>query len=130
VSPLLDSDILVDVLRGYTPAVLWFRNLEELPSVPGLVVMELIQGVSNASELRGVLKLVEPLPVVWPTEEHCDRALADFKEYRLSHNLGLLDSLIAACAVGRSLPLGTFNAKHYAPISDLITEQPYEKQAR
>ena len=124
---LLDSDILVDVLRGHAPAVAWFSDLDTVPSVPGLVVMELIQGVPNSAGLRNVLKLVEPLPVVWPTEADCDRALADFKRFRLSHNLGLLDALIAACAVGRSVALSTFNAKHYAAIADLVVDQPYRK---
>ena len=40
---LLDSDVLIDVQRGYAPAVTWFSGLSELPSVPGFVVMELIQ---------------------------------------------------------------------------------------
>ena len=116
---LLDSDILVDVLRGHAPAVAWFSDLDTVPSVPGLVVMEL-----RGPRGRG---RHEPLPVVWPTEADCDRALADFKRFRLSHNLGLLDALIAACAVGRSVALSTFNAKHYAAIADLVVDQPYRK---
>ncbi len=40
---LIDTDILVDIQRGYQPAVDWFAGLGELPSVPGFVVMELIQ---------------------------------------------------------------------------------------
>ncbi|MFP5285904.1 MAG: VapC toxin family PIN domain ribonuclease, partial [Thermoanaerobaculia bacterium] len=55
----------------------------------------------------------------------CARALSDFTAYHLSHRLGLLDSLIAACALGRSATLCTFNAKHYRPISGLVTSQPY-----
>lgn len=41
---LLDTDILIDVLRGHPPAVDWFGDLSELPSVPGFVVMEFILG--------------------------------------------------------------------------------------
>jgi predicted nucleic acid-binding protein len=41
---VLDIDILIDVLRGHAPAVAWLSSLTELPSVPGIVVMELIQG--------------------------------------------------------------------------------------
>ena len=46
---LLDTDILIDVQRGVAPAVEWFRQLDELPAVPGFVVMELIQGANNLS---------------------------------------------------------------------------------
>lgn len=124
---ILDTDVLIDVQRGYAPAIEWFSNLEELPSVPGFVVMELIQDSQNASQVRQALKLVEPLPVAWPTETDCERALSDFTDYHLSHNLGLLDSLIAACAVGLSATLCTFNVKHYQVVSGLDILQPYSR---
>lgn len=122
---LLDSDVLIDVQRGYAPAVTWFSGLSELPSIPGFVVMELIQDASNSQQVRQALKLVAPLPIVWPTEADCARALSDFTAYHLSHRLGLLDSLIAACAIGQSATLCTFNAKHYRPVSGLVMSQPY-----
>ncbi len=65
---LLDTDILIDIQRGHAPAITWFASLPELPSVPGFVVMELIQDAQNKQKLRNTLKLVAPLPIVWPTE--------------------------------------------------------------
>jgi len=56
--------------------------------------MELIQDTQNARQVRQALKLVAPLPVVWPTAADCQRALTDFIAYHLSHSLGLLDALI------------------------------------
>jgi predicted nucleic acid-binding protein len=35
------------------------------------------------------------------------------------------DSIIAACAVGRSATLCTFNAKHYRVVPGLVMDQPY-----
>src|ERR1700685_3496728 len=99
---LVDTDVLIDIQRGHPPALAWFAGLTDLPAVPGLVVMELIQDARNTRKVRKALKLVAPLPVVWPTEADCTRALADFTIYHLSHKLGLLDSMIGACAVGRS----------------------------
>ena len=122
---LLDTDILIDIQRGHAPALAWFTTLTDLPSVPGFVVMELIQDAKQARQVRQALKLVAPLPVVWPKEADCNRALSDFTAYHLSHNLGLLDSLIAACAMGLSATLCTFNVKHYRVIPGLVTEQPY-----
>lgn len=124
---LLDTDVLIDVQRGHAPAVEWFSNLDELPSVPGMVVMELIQDSRNAREVRQALKLVAPFPVVWPTESDCERALSDFTAYHLSHSLGLLDSLIAACAIGRSATLCTFNAKHFRAVPGLSLKEPYSR---
>src|SRR5947208_7626176 len=102
---LLDTDVLIDVQRGHPPALTWFAGLTDLPAVPGFVVLELIQDARNGREIRQALKLVAPLPLVWPTEADCTRALSDFTAYHLSHGLGLLDALIGACAVDRSATL-------------------------
>jgi hypothetical protein len=124
---LLDTDILIDIQHGHPRAVAWFAGLTDLPSVPGIVIMELIQGAQNSRQVQQVLKLVAPLPVVWPTEADCNHALSDFTAYHLSHGLGLIDSLIGACAVGLSAKLCTFNVKHYRVIAGLTLEQPYVK---
>ena len=89
--------------------------------------MELIQDAQNARQVRQALKLVAPLPVVWPTAADCQRALTDFIAYHLSHNLGLLDALIAACAIGSSATLCTFNVKHYRVVPGLVMVQPYTR---
>jgi predicted nucleic acid-binding protein len=122
---LLDADVLVDIQRNYAPAVAWYQSLTELPHVPGLVIMELVQHAQNQRQVRAALQIVRPLPVIWPSEADCDRALADYIAFHLSHNLGLLDALIAACAVGRAATLCTFNVKHYRVIASLVTGQPY-----
>jgi predicted nucleic acid-binding protein len=122
---VLDTDVLIDVQRGHVAALAWFAGLADVPSVPGLVVMELIQGARDARQVREASRLTAPLPVVWPTTADCQRALADFTAFHLSHGLGLLDALIAACAVGLSAELCTFNEKHYRAVPGLATAQPY-----
>jgi len=124
---LLDTDILIDILRQYPPALAWFRSSPELLYAPGFAVMELVQGCRNKAELRRVQRLAALLPIVWPTDADCRRALADFTLYHLSHNLGLLDSLVAATAVGRGATLCTFNVKHFWVVPGLVTEQPYSR---
>lgn len=122
---LVDTDVLIDVQRGHPPAVAWFAGLTELPAVPGLVVMELIQDARNLKEVQQALKLTAPLPVVWPTDLDFQKALADFSTLHLSSGLGLLDSLIGACAVGRNADLCTFNTKHYQVVPGLKLKVPY-----
>lgn len=125
---LLDSDVLIDIQRGYAPAVAWFADLAEPPLVPGLVVMELIQDARNREQVERARKLVAPLPVVWPTEADCNRALALFEQFHLSHRLGLLDALIGVTALGLGATLCTFNRKHYQVVPDLVTDEPYSKR--
>ncbi len=124
---LLDTDVLIDVQRGHPPALEWFGSLQDLPAVQGYVVMELIQDARNAREVRQTLKLVAPLQIVWPTETDCARALSDFAVYHLSHRVGLVDALIAACAVGLSATLYTFNVKHYQIVPGLVIAKPHAR---
>jgi predicted nucleic acid-binding protein len=124
---VVDTDILIDVQRGHKPAVDWFAHLTELPAIPGFVVMELVQDARNKREVENALKLVAPLPVVWPTATDCEQALRNFATYHLSHGLGLLDALIASCVLGLAGRLCTFNEKHYAAIPGLATVKPYSR---
>ena len=124
---LLDTDVLIDIQRGHSPALAWFASLADIPSVPGFVVMELIQDAQNSHQVRKTLKLIAPLSIIWPTEMDCNHALSNFTAYHLSHSLGLIDSLIAACAVGLSATLCTFNVKHYKVVPRLAMEQPYTR---
>ena len=124
---VLDTDVLIDVQRGHAAALAWFAGLTEVPSVPGLVIMELIQGAQNAGQVRDAVRLTAPLPVVWPTAADCQRALADFTAFHLSQGLGLLDALIGATAVGLSAELCTFNDKHYRAVPGLVMVQPYTR---
>jgi predicted nucleic acid-binding protein len=49
---LLDSDVMIDILRNYPPAMEWFDALDENEEIalPGYVLMELIQGCRNKAE--------------------------------------------------------------------------------
>ena len=126
---LLDSDVMIDLLRQHLPAMKWFDALddEEELLLPGYVVMELIQGCRNKVEQEKVQRELATYGVVWPAPADCDDALEIFTEYRLSHNAGLLDVLIGQIAVALRVPLCTFNQKHYHFIPGLQTIQPYEK---
>lgn len=95
--------------------------------LPGYVVMELVQGSQNKREQNALLRFLRTFHVVWPSAAACDAALQDFARYRLSHSLGMIDSLIAHTAIEQQLPLHTFNQKHYDCIQALTTIQPYTR---
>jgi len=123
---LLDADVLIDVLRGYSPAVQWLGTIpREEFGLPGLVVMELLEGCPDMHAVRQLQRLLAPYPVYWPTEQDCERALTMFARYHLRSSPGLIDALIGECVVGLDVPLVTFNVKHFRAITALTTEQPY-----
>jgi predicted nucleic acid-binding protein len=57
---LVDTDVLIDVQRGFKAAEEWFATDREI-GVPGFVVMELVQDARNSDEVRKALALVESL---------------------------------------------------------------------
>ena len=125
---LLDTDVMIDLLRQYPPAVEWLDSLgsEEI-ILPGFVAMELIQGCRDKAEQRELERELHSYGVAWPSPEACNEALSVFANYYLSHGLGILDALIGQMAVSLNIDLCTFNQKHYSVIPKLNTLQPYEK---
>lgn len=124
---LLDTDILVDVRRGYEPAVQWLESLTETPAISVITPFELLRGCRNKREQRNVYMLTQRLQVVYLNQPICERALSYYTEFRLSHGLGIFDALIAATAVLEGYTLCSFNEKHYRPIPELHRIQPYPK---
>jgi hypothetical protein len=123
---LLDTDVMVDILRGYEPAKDWLESVQEI-GVPGLVAMELVQGCQNAKEQKQLEKALSEYQLYWPNEDHCNLALTSFSSHHLSDNIGLLDALIAETAIEANAELATFNIKHYRVLMRLQSIQPYER---
>ncbi len=93
--------------------------------LPGFAVMELMQGCDNRNEMRALQEKLRPYDVLWPRRDTYRDVLALFAKIRLSHNTGIIDTLIGMTAVEYHVPLHTFNEKHYRPIPGLETVQPY-----
>jgi predicted nucleic acid-binding protein len=126
---LLDTDVMVDVMRRYSPATGWLASLgAEAIGIPGLVAMELVQGCRDRGEQQQVEAILRPYVLYWPTQADCARAFDDFTAYHLSHGIGILDALIAETAVGLNVELATFNEKHYGVVNALRTSHPYVRQ--
>jgi tRNA(fMet)-specific endonuclease VapC len=64
---LLDTDVMVDILRGFEKAVRWLEAIEEQETgLPGLVAMELIQGCKNAKDQRLLEEAFAAYQLYWP----------------------------------------------------------------
>ena len=128
---LVDTDVMIDLLRQYPPALVWLDSIDEEEIIlPGFVVMELIQGSRNREQQGKMEEVLKDYSVVWPSSGMCDQALSTFASYYLSHSLGIIDALIGQIAVALELPLYTFNQKHYEAVPRLRTVQPYEKSSQ
>ena len=102
---LVDTDIMIDVLREFPAALAWLASLgAETVVVPGFVVMELLQGCRKGAEQQKVERTLGRCRVVWPTAASCDAALIAFAQFHLSHNLGVIDDLIGQTAIELGSP--------------------------
>lgn len=125
---ICDTDIMIDILRGYPPALSWLIiNKAETIALPGIVMMELIQGCHTKSEQQKMMKQLKEFPLLWPSKDVCNRALKNFAATHSSHGIGILDAIIAEIAADAGFPLYTFNQKHYLPHPTLQTIQPYSR---
>jgi predicted nucleic acid-binding protein len=117
---LLDSDVIIEWLRGHEPFVQQVPKLleehSELFWTP-VSVAEIFAGVRKGEEpaVTSLLLLLEPVLI---TAEIGKKAGSYIKSYGKSHGVELGDALIAACAFSHDLALWTMNRKHY-PMKDV-----------
>jgi predicted nucleic acid-binding protein len=125
---LLDTDVLVDCLRGTTAAQAWLeRAAEEAFQVPGVAAMELLMGCHDQTDLQRTQKFLSTFDIVWPEAAEFARAYELLTAHRLSFGLSIPDCLIAAMALARSARLYTFNLRHFQTIAGLDVQTPYAR---
>lgn len=124
---LLDTDILIDILRNYSNAVEWLSQLDDTIAISGFSALELIQGCENKEEVSKIQKFISKFHIIWLDTESSGKAIELFAKNKLKSNIGLIDILIAQVSIKSGLALHTFNVKHYKSIPDIELIQPYKR---
>jgi predicted nucleic acid-binding protein len=110
---LLDTSVLIDVLRGSQPAVDWLASLQEVPSCSELTRAEVLRGVRSPERWR-TDRLLTSLRWVAVDEPISRRGGELGRQYRRSHRgLSIVDFLIAGTAQLVHAELATANFRHY-----------------
>ena len=110
---LVDTDVMVDYLRGRPEAVTLVQSQAGRIILSSIVTAELYAGVKGEAELRTVDALLALFRIV-PVTAELGRAGGLYKEaYGRSHGVGLADALVAATADAEGAELLTLNVKHY-----------------
>ena len=125
VASLVDSSVLVDLLRNYPPAVSWIQAQSPAPAITPIVWMELIAGAQNKVAQDDVLKVLSGFTIEYLTQPDLDWAIQQLLAFRLSHNAAILDCLIASVNYRLQVPLFTGNLKHFAPLLGPLAQKPY-----
>ncbi len=118
-SMLVDTDVLIDFLRGNDKAVTFFDEFSSHIILSPIVVAELYAGVKGAEELS-VLDNFVSLFRLAPITAAIAKAGGLYKrDFGKSHGVGLADALLAATADAENAELKTLNVQHYPMIKGL-----------
>jgi len=119
---LVDSDVLIEHLRGRTAARDWLVSARQSSGPLAISVVSLteIAGGMRQPQTREVMRLLGSMQRFEVTEQVAWRAATFMQKYRRSHSgIGLGDYLIAATALAEGLELATLNISHYPMFPEL-----------
>ena len=125
-SILLDTDVLVDFLRGHENAIAYVEGRSSQIVLSAVVVGELYAGVKGDEELKKLDELVSLFHVVPVTAELARSGGLYKRDYHASHGVGLADAIVAATAESLGADLKTLNIRHYPMLKGL--RPPYTKR--
>ena len=122
---LIDTDVLIEYLRGSEPVAKFLEALEGDLLVSAISVAELFSGARGPEELAALDQFMLAFEVV-PVDERLARQGGILRqEYQPSHDTGLADALIAASAMASGAELLTSNRRHYPMVKSV--RAPYRR---
>lgn len=123
---LLDTDILIGVLRGNPQAGRWLESLgDQRVGISVLTWMEILQGARDRQEQERLVAQLDDYHLVLLKASDSERALRWFEDYHLSHGAGIMDCLIGASALRLGKPFYTLNVKHFRVFPKVNVQKPY-----
>jgi tRNA(fMet)-specific endonuclease VapC len=128
---VLDTDVLIEILRGDGQAAEWLVSVESLViGIPVIVWMEILAGARDKQEQRVFTEQLAQYSTLHLESGDSKRARQWFEQFHLSHGVGILDCLIAAIAFRLGKPFYTFNLKHFQVIPGVHVHPPYERSGQ
>lgn len=116
---LVDTDVLIDFLRGNDKAIAFIDEFSPYIVLSPIVVAELYAGVKGTDELSALDNFVSLFHVVPINFEIAKTGGLYKRDYGKSHGVGLADAILAATANKENAELKTLNVKHYPMIKGL-----------
>ncbi|PKL95954.1 MAG: VapC toxin family PIN domain ribonuclease [Gammaproteobacteria bacterium HGW-Gammaproteobacteria-8] len=121
---LIDTDVLIDFLRGHSAAVAWLNACQQPPMIAVITVAELHAGMREGEE-AALDALIESFDMVEIDAAIARRGGDLRRRFGPSHGTGLADALIAACAQSVNASLVTLNTRHFPMMERLVA--PYAR---
>jgi predicted nucleic acid-binding protein len=122
-SVVLDSTVVIDILRGDPSALAYIDSLELAPTCSEVTRIEVIRGL-RSGERRPATTLFAAIEWVAIDEAIASRAGELGRRWRRSHpGIAVADLAVAATADHIGAPLATANVRHFPMFPEL--EPPY-----
>ena len=119
-SILIDTDVLVDFLRGQSKAVTFINAHADRILLSSIVVAELYAGVKGEDEQFVLDNFVSLFRVVPVNAEIAKEGGLLKRDFSRSDGIGLADAILAATAKVENAELKTLNIKHYPMLEGLV----------
>lgn len=121
---LVDTEIIIDYLRGDPQARKFFDSLNSRPSTSIICLAELYSGIRNEREQADIERFLLVFELL-PVDERIARLAGQFRlNFGRSHGTGLADAIIAATAHVHGYNLATSNHRHYPMLSGQLVRYP------
>jgi predicted nucleic acid-binding protein len=117
---LIDTDVLIDYLRGLDQAQNFIASLPEQVYISAITVAELHVGVRNGKERATLTEFLDTLETIALDTELAAEGGLIRRDYGKSHGIGLNDALIAATALKNRLQLVTLDGERYPMVKNVL----------
>lgn len=116
---VLDTTVLIDVLRGHRPALDYLRGLDAPPACSEVTRVEVLRGLRHSERDAGEALM---RAVSWTSvdESIARRAGALGRTWRRSHALATADLVIGATALELGGELATSNVRQFPMFPGLV----------
>lgn len=122
---LIDTDVLVEYLRGREKAVRFLEALDGPLCVSAITVAELYSGVKGQEEHASLERFLQAFEVIEVDSELARRGGLCRRDHHPRYGTGLADALVAVSAEAAEAVLVTFNRRHFPMVRNLLV--PYRR---
>jgi predicted nucleic acid-binding protein len=122
---IVDSDVIIEVLRGNVKTTAWLRRLRAAgsPLRYSPVSRAEIRAGARPKDRAAISALFDSLDLLPIEASTGDVAGDQLAKYARSHNVQLGDAFIAAAALEQEDELATFNARHFPGVKKVVKPQ-------
>lgn len=121
---LVDTTVVIHLLRRYQPALAWFNN-DQVYGLTAITWVEVMQGTTSKANQAATKTILSQFEILYLTATDQQWAMEQLERFQFTHHIGMYDCQIAAVAYRLQVPLYTHNLNDMRPTLGELAIQPY-----